>query len=263
MPPDSDFTIVPHHEVGGREDGQPVVLSGSLGTTMAMWQPQLAPLGERFRVVRFDTRGHGGSAEPPGPYAIADLGRDALALLDALELERVAWIGVSLGGMVGIWLASNAPDRIERLVLCCSSAHMPPPQAWLERAAAVRAAGTVDVVADAVIGRWLTERWAAGHRREAAALRAMLASSPAGGYASCCEAIATMDQRSALASIRAPTLVIGGRHDAAAPPAAHAALLAERIAGARYELVDGAHLSSVECADTVNDLIIDHIGAPA
>lgn len=252
-------SIIPHHDVAENPGAPPVVLSGSLGTTMAMWEPQMAVLADHFCVIRYDTRGHGRSGKPPGPYAISDLGEDALALLDAIELERVSWVGVSLGGMVGIWLATHHPERIDRLVLCCTSAHMPPPQAWRQRAAIVREAGTVGVIADAVVGRWLTPAWAAEHPDELARLRTMLASSPLDGYVACCEAIATMDQRGSLATITAPTLVIGGAHDAAAPPAEHAAILAREIAGAQYVLVDGAHLASVECADVVNDLIIDHL----
>ena len=144
------------YEIAGRDDGPVLVLSNSLGSTGAMWDPQVPRLAERLRVVRYDHRGHGGSPVPPGPYSLDDLGADALALLDRLGLERVHWCGLSLGGMVGMWMAINAPERIDRLVLCCTSARLGPPEMWADRAATVRAEG-VEAIADAGIGRWLTE----------------------------------------------------------------------------------------------------------
>ena len=120
-----------------------------------MWDPQVPRLAERLRVVRYDHRGHGNSPVPPGPYSLDDLGADALALLDRLGLERVHWCGLSLGGMVGMWMAINAPERIDRLVLCCTSARLGPPAMWADRARTVRAEG-VEAIADAGIGRWLT-----------------------------------------------------------------------------------------------------------
>ena len=129
-----------HHELSGPE-GAPVVLMGSsLGTSLQMWDGQL-PLAERLRLVRFDHRGHGASPSPPGPYEIADLAGDVVALMDELGIERARYCGLSIGGMIGMWLAANAPERIERLVLICTSAHMPPASRWQERAAAVLAAG--------------------------------------------------------------------------------------------------------------------------
>ncbi|HEY4095100.1 MAG TPA: 3-oxoadipate enol-lactonase [Baekduia sp.] len=247
------------HEDGGPPGAPPLVLAASLGTTRAMWDPQIAALRERFRTVRYDQRGHGASPAPPGPYAIADLGRDALALLDRLGLERTSWAGVSLGGMVGMWLAIHAPQRIDRLVLLCTSAHLGPQQAWTDRAAAVRAAGTVDAVADAVVARWLTPAFADAHPDVRAWLRTMLAATPPEGYAACCEAIRDMDQRAELGAITAPTLVISGVEDLAAP-AAHQQLIAEAIPGARLvALSPAAHLAGVERADDVTALIADHL----
>ena len=242
------------------EGGDPaLVLANSLGADMSMWNPQAPALAQGFRLVRHDTRGHGSSPSPPGPYEIAGLGRDVLALLDRLELDRVSFCGVSIGGMTGIWLAAHAPERIDRLVVCCSSAHMPPPSRWHDRAAAVREAGTVDVVADAVVENWLTPEFAQAHPDVRARLRAMLAASPPDGYAECCEALARMDLRPALADIRAPTLVIGGERDNAAPVAEHGAVIAEGIPGARLELVPAAHIANVEQPAAVLDLIMDHL----
>ena len=156
-----------HHESAGDERAPALVLGCSLGTAAAMWEPQVAALAEHLRVIRYDHRGHGASPVPPGPYEIEDLGRDVLALLDRLGIERASVGGVSLGGMVAMWLGANAPDRVERLVLCCTSAHLPPASAWAERAAAVREAGTTEVVADAVVARWLTPAFAAAHPGDA------------------------------------------------------------------------------------------------
>ena len=146
----SEVTVVIHHEVSGPPDVRALLLGGSLGTTLEMWDGQ-APLAQRLRTVRYDHRGHGRSPAPPGPYEIADLGRDVLDLMDRLGLERASHCGVSLGGMVGMWLAANAPQRVDRLILICTSAHMPPASAWAERAATVRRTGGTDAIADAVV----------------------------------------------------------------------------------------------------------------
>jgi 3-oxoadipate enol-lactonase len=248
-----------HHEIRGDRAAPPLLLGGSLGTNLAMWDPQIAALSRRLRVVGFDHRGHGRSPVPAGPYAIADLGRDVLALMDALQLERASYCGLSIGGMVGIWLAANAPDRIDRLVLICTSAHVPPAVRWQERADAVRAAGSVCVVADVVLPRWTTAAWRQRNPAASAALRAMLVSTPATGYAACCEAIAAMDQRSALDGIAAPTLVIHGREDAAIP-FEHGEALAAGIPRARLAAVSPmAHLGNVEQPAEVARLILDHL----
>jgi 3-oxoadipate enol-lactonase len=248
-----------HHQLGGVSGAPAVLLGGSLGTTLAMWQPQLAALGERFAVACYDHRGHGGSPVLAGPYTIDELGADVLGLLDRLALERVSYCGLSLGGMVGMWLAINAPARIERLVLIGTSAHLPPAEGWTQRAATVRDAGSPEAVADAVITRWFTEPFRREHPDVVAHHRAMIAGTSAEGYAGCCEAIAAMDLRSGLARISAPTLVIGAEQDPATPPE-HARTIAAGISAARLEILDrGAHLSSVERATDVTRLIVDHL----
>jgi len=243
----------------GAPEAEPLVLSSSLGTPRAMWDPQAHALSERFRLIRFDTRGHGASPEPLGPYLIEDLAGDVLALLDRLEIDRTSFCGASIGGMIGMWLAANAPERVDRLVIVCSSAHMPPPEAWAERAGTVRDAGTTEPIADAVVARWLTPGYARAHPDAQRWLRWMLAASPPEGYASCCEAIECWDFRDQLERISAPTLVIGGEFDLAAPPEQHASVIAERVPGARLELVPAAHIASVELPDEVARLIIDHL----
>jgi 3-oxoadipate enol-lactonase len=248
-----------HHELSGPSDAPPLLLSGSLGSTLSMWGPQLSALSGRVRAIPFDHRGHGGSPVPPGPYTIAELGQDVLALMDHLGLERASYCGLSIGGMVGQWLAGNHPDRIDKLILVATSAHIGSPDPWLERAATVRAAGTIEVIADAVIARWFTPGWAADHRETVATYREMLVSTPVEGYAGCCEAISKLDVRAELARITAPTLVISGADDPAIPPP-HQQAIADAVTGARLESIsDAAHLPSVQHPERVNQLIAEHL----
>jgi 3-oxoadipate enol-lactonase len=224
-----------------------------------MWDGQ-APLAERLRTVRYDHRGHGRSPAPPGPYEIADLGRDVLALMDRLGLDRASQCGVSIGGMAGMWLAANAPERVERLILICTSAHMPPASAWAERAATVRRTGGTEAIADAVVERWLTPEYAAARPDVRASLRAMLVGASPEGYASCCDAIRHMDLRPLLDRIEAPALVISGAEDQAAPPE-HQRLIADAIPGARHEVLSpAAHVAPVEQSEAINALILEHLG---
>ncbi|MGH2856691.1 MAG: 3-oxoadipate enol-lactonase [Solirubrobacteraceae bacterium] len=248
-----------HHEAHGPAGAPALLLAGSLGTTLGMWEPQIGPLSERLRVIAFDHRGHGRSPVPSGPYSIAELGGDVLALMDALKLERAAFCGLSIGGMVGQWLAINASERIEQLILICTSSHLPPASAWRERAAAVRDAGTPAVVADAVVARWFTPEWAEAHPDLVAAHREMICCTSSEGYASCCDAIAELDLRAGLASVAAPTLVLAGEQDNSIP-ASHGEAIAAAIPGARFERLEpAAHLASVERADEVTALITEHL----
>jgi 3-oxoadipate enol-lactonase len=251
-------TVDLHHDVLGRDGAPVVVLSNSLGSTPWMWGAQVPALAEGLRVVRYDHRGHGASPVPPGPYELADLGADALALLDRLGLERVHWCGLSLGGMVGMWLAIHAPERIDRLVLCCTSARLGPPEMWAQRAASVREHG-LEAIADAGIGRWLTPEFVERRPDVTAQVRAMLVATPAEGYAACCTAIERMDLLPQLGAIRAPTLVIAAAEDPATPPE-HAEAITERVAGARLVIVDRArHLATVEQPQAMTDLIAGHL----
>ncbi len=243
----------------GPDDAPVLLLGGSLGTTLDMWDPQVPPLSDEHRVIRFEHRGHGGSPVPTGPYSIDDLGADVLTMLDRLDVPRVSYCGLSIGGMVGQWLAINAPERIDKLVLLCTAPYLPPASAWTERAAAVREAGSPEVVADAVIGRWFTPGFAASHPDIVARYRAMICGVDPDGYAGCCEAIAGMDLRAGLPAITAPTLVVAGRQDPSIPPE-HGEAIAAAVPGARLEILDpAAHLASVERADAVTALIAAHL----
>lgn len=247
-----------HAAVDGPPDAPVLVLGSSLGTTGAMWEPQLAALAARFRVIRYDHLGHGRSAVPAGPYRIEQLGREVLALLDDLEVRRAHHAGLSLGGMVGMWLAAHAPERVDRLALLCTSASLGPAEGWRQRAATVRAAGLA-AIADAVVARWFTPPFAESRPAVVAAHRAMLTATPATGYAACCEAIAAMDLRPDLGKVTAPTLVIAGADDPATP-VEHAEAVVERIAGARLAVVDhAAHLANVEQPEQVGRLLREHL----
>lgn len=256
------MTVELNHRIDGLADGPPLLMGGSLGTTLEMWEAQLALLGDVARIVRFDHRGHGESPVPPGPYTIDELGADVLALMDRLELERASYCGLSIGGMVGQWLAINAPERVQRLVMICTSAYLPPESDWRQRAATVREAGSPETIADAVLGRWFTAGYAERNPEIVARYRQMLVSSPAEGYAGCCEAIAAMDLRSRLDRITSPTLVIAGAEDPAIPPE-HGRAIADAVPGARLEVLDpAAHLASVERATEVSGLIAGHLNPP-
>lgn len=226
------------HKVEG--SGPPLVLSSSLGTTHVMWDANVAQLAERYTVIRYDHPGHGGS--PVGPSSIEGLARAVLELAP----ERFAFCGLSLGGMVGMWLAANAPERVDRLVLACTAPHLPPREQWVERAATVREHG-VEAIADAVIGRWFTDRFEDTER-----WRALLAATPREGYARCCEAIADMDLRDDLARIKVPATVILGTHDPVVNED-NKRLLAQ--VGRVVEL-DAAHLANVEQPDAFNETVL-------
>ena len=247
-----------HHVESGPTDAPVVVLSSSLGTTGAMWQPQLPALAEHVRVLAVDHRGHGGSEVVPAAATIGDLGADVVALLDRLGVERFSWAGLSLGGMVGMWVASHLADRVDRLALLCTAAALPPADAWRERATLVRAGGTV-AVADAVLARWFTPAFADRHPDVVGTYRSMLLATPAAGYAACCDAIAGMDLRGDLPAITASTLVVAATDDPATPPP-----LGEEIASlvpdSRLEIVDdAAHLANVQQPDVVTTMLLDHL----
>jgi 3-oxoadipate enol-lactonase len=243
------------HEFRGKRGSPALVFTGSLGTDLTMWEPQSDRLKPRFCTVRYDIRGHAASPVPPGPYSMADLGGDLIALLDRLGIERASLCGLSIGGMISMWVAAHAPGRVERVVLCCTSARLGPPEAWHERAATVRASG-VGAVADAVLGRWFTPGFREAHPEVIERFRGQLVATPREGYAGCCEAIAAMDLTGDLPSISAPTLVLAGEHDPSTPPE-HGRRIAELIAGARFEIVSpAAHLATIERPDLTTAMIL-------
>src|SRR4051812_2142573 len=182
--------MIPYHRVTGPEDAPVLVLSNSLGATLKMWNPQARALARTFRLVRYDTRGHGGSETPPGPYGIDDLGQDVVELLDHLDLERAHVAGLSLGGMTAMWLAIHAPRRVDRLVLLGTSPLMGPAQMWADRIVTVRDHGTQAIVGG-TLERWFTDEFRAQH--DLTDVREMFNGIDDEGYASCCAAIQHMD----------------------------------------------------------------------
>lgn len=238
----------------GPEDAPMLVLSNSLGTSYDMWAPQMAAFSSRFRVLRYDSRGHGQSAVTPGPYTIEQLGRDVVALLDALDIERAHFCGLSKGGMVGMWLGVNAPRRIDRLVLCNTAAKIGTAELWNARIDAVRSGGMA-AVADAVVERWFTEGFRTRDPAAVDRVRQMLLDTPPEGYAASCAAVRDMDQRASIANISRPTLVVAGTHDGATP-AVETRQIAESVPRARYVELDASHLSNVEQASRFSEAVL-------
>jgi 3-oxoadipate enol-lactonase len=241
-----------HHDITGSSEAPVLVLGPSLGTTLHMWDPQVAALARRFRVVRYDHLGHGGSPVPAGPYTVDRLADEVLGVIDSLHVDRFRYAGLSLGGMVGMAIAARAPDRVERLALLCTSAYLPPAQGWFDRATTVRAHGTASIT-EASLGRWFTPSFT-----DRGPYAAMLASIPDDGYAACCYAIGDMDLRPVLGKITAPTLVIAGSADPATPPE-HGRVIADAVADARLAIVDAAHLANVERSAEVTTLLLNHL----
>jgi 3-oxoadipate enol-lactonase len=233
-----------HYALTGKAGASVVVLSNSLGTNFSMWDPQVLALEKDFRVLRYDTRGHGQTAATPGPYTMEQLAGDLLRLLDALQLARVHFCGLSMGGMIGMWLGVHSAKRLEKLVLCNTGARIGTPAMWNARIEQARKAG-MTAIAAGVIERWFTPEFRARAPLAVAGAQRMIEDTPPEGYAACCEAIRDTDLREAIAAIRVPTLVITGAKDPATPPA-HGRFLAEQISGAQYAELDTAHLSNLE-----------------
>lgn len=249
-----------HHVLEGPEDAPVLVLSNSLGTALGMWDAQVPALSERFRLLRYDIRGHGRSPTPPGPYEIADLGRDVVALLDGIGIERASFCGLSVGGMTGMWLGAGAPERFERLVLCCTSALLGPKSLWDERIEMVNTGG-MDALVGSIVQRWFTASFRSENPAAVEKVAGMLRGTDPEGYAGCCAAIRDMDLRGILPSITAPTLVVSGAEDPATPPE-HGVFIADSIPGARFEVVAGAsHLANIERPEEITTLILDHLEA--
>jgi 3-oxoadipate enol-lactonase len=239
-----------HHEVDGK--GPVVVLSGSLGATLSMWDAQVVTLREKFRVLRYDHPGHGGT--PLGDTAdIGSLAHGVVALLDGLEIEHASFCGLSLGGAVGMRLALDASERIDRLVLACTAARFGTPETWDERIALVRAEG-MEAIADAVLPRWFTHAFADVQR-----FRAMLVALPPETYLRYCEILREFDLRGALGAIGSPTLAIAGAEDPTTPPE-QVKSVAREIPNARVVVIPrAAHLANVERPDEFNDALLEHL----
>jgi 3-oxoadipate enol-lactonase len=240
--------------VEGRDGGPTLMLSNPLGTHLGIWEPQMKALTQLFRVIRYDRRGHGKSQVPPGPYSMERFGRDVLAILDDLNIEKVHWCGLSLGGMVGQWLGANAPERMGKIVLSNTASYYADPTYWHVRIKAVKEGG-IAAVADTVIAGWLTADFREREPQIAANLKAMLLATPVQGYLACCEVLSTMDQRELLPKIKSPTLIIAGRHDMATPIAA-GEFIRSQIPGASLTILDAAHISNIEQPHAFTDTVV-------
>jgi 3-oxoadipate enol-lactonase len=248
-----------HYRIEGKENAPVLIMSNSLGTNLGMWIPQMAALLERFRVVRYDQRGHGQSSVPAGPYRMEQFGQDVIALMDHIGIDRAHFCGLSMGGMTGMWVASNHPERIDRLALCNTAAHMAPPDLWNARIDKVGSEGMASIV-PSVIERWFTADFRSTAQKQIDLVRAMLLQTPDAGYVASCAAIRDMDQRESIDAIVAPTLVIAGKHDNATTPE-DGKLIAGRIKGARYVELNAAHLSNWEVAQAFTTNVVDFLTA--
>ncbi|WP_341248959.1 3-oxoadipate enol-lactonase [Cupriavidus pauculus] len=253
----SDVTL--HYRLDGDESLPVLMLSNSLGTSFEMWQPQIAPLTQHYRVLRYDTRGHGQSSVTEGPYSIAQLGGDVIALLDYLKLSRVHFCGLSMGGITGMWLGLHHADRLNKLILCNTAAYIGPPENWTNRAAAVQRDGVASIAA-AVVDKWLTPDFAAQQPELVQHLRAMLGATDARGYAANCLAVRDSDLREQIQRIVTPTLVIAGSGDIPTPPA-DGRYLADTIPGAQYVELYAAHLSNLQQVDGFTQAVLKFLAA--
>jgi 3-oxoadipate enol-lactonase len=253
----SDGSI--HYRMDGSSDAPVLVLSHSLGADHSMWVRQAAAFSPLFKVLCYDCRGHGRSLVTPGPYSIELLASDVVSLLDRLEIAHAHFCGLSMGGMVGMWLAAYQPARVDKLVLANTAAQLGPPAIWDTRMAAVRLGGMA-AVAGTIIERWFTPAFRGHSAAEVEAVRQTILAAPPEGYIASCAALRDMDLRADLASIRSPALVITGRDDPATPPEAGRAL-ASAIHGARLVELPAAHLSNIEAAAAFNTAVLDFLQA--
>ncbi len=236
-----------YYVIEGPDGASVLAFSNSLGANCSMWDLQAQELRKKFRILRYDTRGHGQTSALPGPYSMEQLGKDVLALLDELHLGRVHFCGLSMGGMIGMWLGIHAPGRVNKLVLCNTGAKIGTEESWRSRIEAVQKGG-MKSIASGVMERWFTPAFRAKEPATVARIQKILEGTNPEGYISCCAAIRDYDCREQLEKIGAPTLIITGAHDPATPPADGRFIVAH-IPGAKYQELNAAHLSNIEDPD--------------
>lgn len=249
-----------HCRIEGPAAAPPLVFSHALATDLRVWEPQVSALRARYRLVRFDTLGHGGTDAPEGQYSLEGLARDALALMDALEIERAGFVGLSLGGMIAQELALQAPQRLACMVLCSTTSRIPPEAGslWDQRIRTAASEGMEPLVAPTIV-RWFTRPFRERRPEVIEEISAMIRATPPAGYIACCRAIMHLDLTERLAAVRLPTLVVVGEEDQGTPVSASQAIH-ERIAGSRLEVIAAAaHLLNVEQADEFNRLLLDFL----
>lgn len=249
-----------NYRFDGPQDAPVLVLSNSLGTDLHMWDEQVPAFSEHFHVLRFDTRGHGGSLVTQGPYSIEQLGGDVLAMLDALDIDKVHFCGLSMGGLIGQWLGINAGERLHKLVVCNTAAKIGDPSVWNPRIETVLRDGQAAMVAlrDASIARWFTPDFAEAYPEKARKITDMLAATSPQGYAANCAAVRDADFREQVSSIRVPLLVIAGTEDAVTPPSG-GHFIQERVSEAQYAEFRAAHLSNVQAGAAFSARVLDFL----
>jgi len=241
-------------QIEGPERAPVLMLCNSLGTDLHMWDEQVAPWAKHFHLVRYDRRGHGKSSVPKGPYSMERLGRDVVAVLDALGVSKINWCGLSMGGMVGMWLGAHAADRVDKLILSNTSSYFPDKTMWDGRIKMVREKGLAGMV-EANMERWFTKEFRDRAPPQLAKIRTMFLATDAEGYIGCGEAIRDMDHRPLLSKITAPTLVIAGRHDPATPLEANE-YIREHIPGANIAVLEAAHIANMEQPQAYADTVL-------
>jgi 3-oxoadipate enol-lactonase len=247
------------YALAGPHEAPGLVLSNSLGTDRGLWDPQIDALSRRYRVLRYDTRGHGASDAPPGDYTMARLGRDVLSLMDGAGMARAHVAGVSIGGLTALWLGVHAPGRVQRLVLANTAARIGSVASWTERMRLVQAEALASL-GDVTMERWFTAAFRAAQPATVARIRATLLGTPVAGYLGCCAALRDADLRADLSRVGAPSLVITGTHDPTTP-ATDGAWLAGTIAGAELVELDAAHLSNIERAEAFTEAVLTFLAA--
>lgn len=248
-----------HYALTGPPSAPALIFSHSLGTTLSMWDPQASLFEKQFRLLRYDMRGHGKSSAPPPPYSVADLARDILALADSLQIAHFHFCGLSIGGMIGMSLALQAPSRLQKLVLCNTAVKIGALEFWNARIETVRTKGMKEV-APAVTARWFTPEFQAASPETVKATIGVLESLDPQGYIGGCTAVRDFDFRQEVSRIRAQTLVISGSHDPAATPA-EGRLLSGQIPGARYVELPTSHLSNIEAPSRFNETVLSFLAA--
>ncbi|MGH6850415.1 MAG: 3-oxoadipate enol-lactonase [Methylocella sp.] len=246
--------------VEGDENKEGLMFSNPIGTNLHLWDPQIPALAEHFRIVRYDSRGHGASVANQGPYSIDGLGRDALAIMDALGIERTHWLGLSLGSVVGLWLLVHARERIGRAVLASTAAQIPGPDLWNNRIQSARDSGMTGV-AMAAAERWFTKTFRDANPGKVEAVMEMVRTTPLHGYLAACAAIRDMDQREAIRGISNKVLVISGRHDLSTPPGM-GALVTSSIADAKFVTLEASHMPNIEDEVNFTKAAVDFLCAP-
>lgn len=248
-----------YYEISGQEDGPPILFSNSLASTLHMWDPQMPAFEAHYRVIRYDSRGHGKSAAPDGAYTIETLTEDAVGLLDHLGIAKADFCGLSKGGMVGQRLGTLHPDRVERLVLCDTGCYMGPPEMWEGRIETAASQGMEGVVG-ATLERWFTEPFRRREPDQVDKIRRMILGTPVQGFIGCSRAIQAMDQRETIQAITAPTLVVVGADDPGTTPDA-AREIHKRISGSKLEILpDAAHLSNIEQPKLFDQVVLGFLG---